>query len=311
MLDLDGKEWWQVCEQCQIMSCNLCKSIQTLTSYDHVEFWISQHRNSLFFLPTTFMNSLFSWRTTSPLPQWMASSLHQQMASSLPQWTVSPPLLDKWPPPLCNHGNDHYSFHTVSYIGCTGWEYNFSVILPFGLGGSLCILGTAYTLLNKRSLPSLNEQHSMNGLLLPLTNGLFPCLMSSLLPCSMNGLFPCLTNGLLPHLMSLAQQTAPSLTQRMPLWTNSLLPSTKSLFPLDKRSPPSLDEQHPPSLDEQHPPLTNGFLSWQKTSPPSLDEWSLCPPSTNGCPPPSLHWIAPCTSILLFLPRDFDPLALC
>jgi len=33
---------------------------------------------------------------------------------------------------------------TVSYIGCTDWEYNFSVILPFGLGGSLCILGTAY-----------------------------------------------------------------------------------------------------------------------------------------------------------------------
>jgi len=30
------------------------------------------------------------------------------------------------------------------YIGCTDWEYNFSVILPFGLGGSLCILGTTY-----------------------------------------------------------------------------------------------------------------------------------------------------------------------
>jgi len=44
----------------------------------------------------------------------------------------------------CNHGNDYYSSHTVSYIGCTGWEYNFSVILPFGIGGSLCILGTAY-----------------------------------------------------------------------------------------------------------------------------------------------------------------------
>jgi len=49
----------------------------------------------------------------------------------------------------CNHGNDYYSSHTVSYIGCTGWEYNFSVILPFGLGGSLCILGTAYTELGK------------------------------------------------------------------------------------------------------------------------------------------------------------------
>jgi len=45
----------------------------------------------------------------------------------------------------CNHGNDYYSSHTVSYRGCTDWEYNFSVILPFGLGGSLCILGTAYT----------------------------------------------------------------------------------------------------------------------------------------------------------------------
>ena len=44
----------------------------------------------------------------------------------------------------CNHGNDYYSSHTVLYIGCTGWEYNFSVVLPFGLGGSLCILGTAY-----------------------------------------------------------------------------------------------------------------------------------------------------------------------
>ena len=47
---------------------------------------------------------------------------------------------------ICNHGNDYYSSHTVSYIGCTGWEYNFSVILPFGLGGSLCILGTAYSI---------------------------------------------------------------------------------------------------------------------------------------------------------------------
>jgi len=53
-------------------------------------------------------------------------------------------------PAGCNHGNDYYSSHTVSYIGCTGWEYNFSVILPFGLGGSLCILGTAYTGRNEK-----------------------------------------------------------------------------------------------------------------------------------------------------------------
>jgi len=42
----------------------------------------------------------------------------------------------------------YYSSHTVSDIGCTGWEYNFSVILPFGLGGSLSILGTAYSSLD-------------------------------------------------------------------------------------------------------------------------------------------------------------------
>ena len=47
----------------------------------------------------------------------------------------------------CNHACDYYSSHTVSYIGCTGWEFNFSVILPFGLGGSLCILWTAYNVL--------------------------------------------------------------------------------------------------------------------------------------------------------------------
>ena len=44
----------------------------------------------------------------------------------------------------CNNANDYYSFYTVSYIECTGWEYNFSVILPFGLDDSLCILGTPY-----------------------------------------------------------------------------------------------------------------------------------------------------------------------
>jgi len=49
----------------------------------------------------------------------------------------------------CNHVNDYYSSHTVSYIGCTDWEYNFSVILPFGLGGSLCILWTAYKTVDK------------------------------------------------------------------------------------------------------------------------------------------------------------------
>ena len=47
-------------------------------------------------------------------------------------------------PHACNHANDYYSSYTVSYIGCTGWEYNFSVILPGGLGGSSCMLGTAY-----------------------------------------------------------------------------------------------------------------------------------------------------------------------
>ena len=50
---------------------------------------------------------------------------------------------------VCNHADDYYSSHIVSYIGCTGWEYNFSVILPFGLGGSLCILGTAYNVSSK------------------------------------------------------------------------------------------------------------------------------------------------------------------
>jgi len=108
--------------------------------------------------------------------------------------------------------------------------------------------------------PSLNEWHSMNGLLLPsmigllipLTNGLFPCSTNGLLPCSMNGLFPCSTNGLLPHLMSLARWTAPSLTQPMPIWTNSLLslanslllPSTNSLFPSVRRFSP-MDWKNP------------------------------------------------------------------
>ena len=50
---------------------------------------------------------------------------------------------------VCNHANDYYSSHTISYIGCTGWEYNLSVILPFGLGGSLCILGTAYKVVGR------------------------------------------------------------------------------------------------------------------------------------------------------------------
>ena len=50
---------------------------------------------------------------------------------------------------VCNHANDYYSSHTVSYIGCTGWEYNLSVILPFGLGGSLWILGTAYKVVGR------------------------------------------------------------------------------------------------------------------------------------------------------------------
>jgi len=159
MLDVDGKEWWQVCEQCQIMSRNLCKSIQTPTSYDHVEFWISQHGNSLFFLPTTLTNSLFSRWTISPLPRWMASSLRQQMAS-LPGWMVSLPLLNERPPPSVNKRS-----------------------LP---------------LLNEQHSTNSLLPPSTIGLLFPSMNGLFPCSTNGLLPCSTNGLFPCSTNGLLP-----------------------------------------------------------------------------------------------------------------
>ena len=53
---------------------------------------------------------------------------------------------------VCNHADDYYSSHIVSYIGCTDWEYNFSVILPFGLDSSLCILGTAYNVSSKQGM---------------------------------------------------------------------------------------------------------------------------------------------------------------
>ena len=33
-----------------------------------------------------------------------------------------------------NHADDYYISHAISYIGCTDWEYNCSVILFFGLG---------------------------------------------------------------------------------------------------------------------------------------------------------------------------------
>ena len=65
---------------------------------------------------------------------------------------------------FCNHADDYYSPHTVSYIGCTGWENNFSVILPFGLGGFLCILGTAYIMGTAVIISMItNSSYFLNG----------------------------------------------------------------------------------------------------------------------------------------------------
>ena len=73
--------------------------------------------------------------------KWISTSLYMCLALHI----IAVIVVDTC---ICNHANDYYSSHTVSYIGCTGWKYNFSIILPFGLGGSLCILGTAYSIIH-------------------------------------------------------------------------------------------------------------------------------------------------------------------
>ena len=268
----------------QVVTCEpqVMKSVQTLTSCNHVESWISQCGSSLFFLPTTMTNSCVSWRifppasmnsllppsanglrrTASSLDEWSppCPSLPQQMASSLPQWTAfslnkwawwmgslnKRPPPDEWPPP-------------------NEWS------------PPVCLL-----------LPSMNSLHPLNSLLLPstnglpppLTNGLPPPLTNSLPPPSMNGLpppsmngFPPLTDSLLPPSMNgLSQQTASS------WWMASSQQTVSSCVP-----PPALDKWSPPS--EWPPPA---FNDW---SPPSLNEQSSCsldeqsPPSMNGFPP--------------------------
>ena len=261
MLDVDGKEWWQVCEQHQIMSCNLCKSVQTLTSNDHVEFWISQHRNSLFFLPTTLTNSLFSRWTTSPftmdglLPpsmnglssftRWTASSLAQQMVSSLAQWTA----FNEWSPSLNNWSP--LSLNEWSLPLLDKWSPS-SLDVPCSTNGPLPHLTNASL---DNSLLSL-----AHGLLLPLTNSLFPPNEWSLPSWQMVTSLAQWTPSSLPG------QMTSSIDKQLSLSMNDLSSLSQWMLSL-----PSLDEWLPPSIVAPNSPL------YVHRSIPSPRFWPPCP----------------------------------
>jgi len=199
-------------EICYKVSCNLFKSIETPTSCDDVEFWISQHRNSLFFLP--------SHHIFQPLSTWMASSLDLsvsslpwQMASSVP-WPTAPSL-NKWPPPLTN-----------------GLPSQQTVPLPPSKNGEW-----PRPLMNSPLPPSTNGQWSS-----PLTNGppSLPQQVTNSLPSQQtaHSLLQQMANGLLPQQMapSLPQQSANGFPFR---WTTSLNKQPTSLPSKNGKWPPS------------------------------------------------------------------------
>jgi len=273
------------------VSRNLFKSIETPTSCDDVEFWISQCRNSLFFLSSHHIFQLLSTWMASSLDL-SVSSLPWQMASSLPQPTA--PSLNKQPPPLTN-----------------GLPSQRTVPLPPSKNGewpppSLDKWSMVFSLDERPPLPpsTSGKQPPLltNGSLPPSTNGKQP-------PPLMKGPLPPLTNGEWPPPStngspSLPQQVANGLpswqTAHSPLrkMANGLLPQQMALslpqqsmnsFPF--RWTTSLNKQ-PTSLplknSEWSPFSTNG-LPQQMVSP--FDEWPF--PSLNEQLHPSLdEWFS-------------------
>jgi len=183
---LSVEEEWQASEQLQVARCNSFKSVETPTSCDYVEQWISALGNSLFFLPTTSSNlsslpwqmvSSLKWRMASPIPhQWTVSSLDEQPPPSLEEWCPSslvderlppsleeqhpPSLVDKWHPPLKNGSlpwrmppslNDEWHPPSQRMVSLIDKRRMNSVFPPLSTNGSL----------PWRTAPSLDdEQHA-------------------------------------------------------------------------------------------------------------------------------------------------------
>jgi len=287
MQKVNGMGFSHCCCSCiwyNSVTCNLwatirSKSIETLTSCDHIEFQISQCGNSLFFLSTTS-----SWqRPPSPplLDEQPPPILNQQ----------PPPILDKWPPLSMND-----CLPPSTKNGLLPPSMNRLVpsltnrCLPPSTNGRL--LSQALPYLNKQSPPpSLNERHSHRSMNSCLFTGSLPQWMGASLP---QWMVPSILNEQLPPPMmngsslpwqtvplSLNEQSPPSLDEwflqssmkgcLLPWWMGSPLPWWMVPLPW-WTGPPSLNERFLLSLDKWSPP-------------PSLNEWLPPSLSTNGCPP--------------------------
>ena len=271
----------------QVVTCEpqFMKSVQTPTSCNHVESWISQHRSSLFFLPTTMMNSCVSWWIFPPAsmnsllpPPWMASSLPWQTAfNKQPLLSMNgllpvPPSLDERPPPSLNEWPS-LSMNRLSQQLASSWWTVSSCVPPPALNEWSPPSEQSPPAFDEQSPPSLDERSSpsLNEWSPPSLNERFP---------SLNGWPPPSLDEWPPLLMnSLSQQMASSWWMSFCMLcvlgraASSCLQRTVSILPWQTAS---LDEWPAPSLNDQHPLWMHGLL-FQRTA--SLDKLS----SPNKC----------------------------
>jgi len=143
-------------------SSNLSNSIETPTSCNHVEFWISQ-QNSLFFPPTTY--------------EWPPPSLDVQLVSSLSQWMagVLPPLMNG---PILPLADGLPSLNEWPWLASSLSRWMAGILPPL-MNGPILPLADGLP-------PRWTASHppSANGLLLPSTHSLLLLLIDSLLPPS-------------------------------------------------------------------------------------------------------------------------------
>ena len=262
---LSVKEQWQAIEQLQVAKHNFSfKSIETPTSCDYVEVWISQRGNSLFFLPTTLSNLFSSSLVDLQHPPSIVDKLCPYLNKRCP------PSLDKWLS-LLNNDSAIGEWHSPA-PSLDEWCPS----LP-----QLTVSAEWYACLNRQLPPCLEERLPPSWMvsLLPSVNGVLPPSVNSVLPPLVNGVLPpFLMNGI-HRTVSLPWWIAPSPPWRTATFLNDWL----------------LDEQFLPSLvDEWLPPSINTVLPFL-CSLSLIDEWH---PSINGqhfCPllmkyilPPSL-----------------------
>ena len=185
---LSVKEQWQASEQLRVARHNfLFKSIETPTSCDYVELWISQCGNSLFFLPTTLSNLFSSSLVNLQHPPSIVDELCPYLDKRCP------PSLDKWLSLLKNNsavGEWHSPAPSLD---------EWCPSLPRLMVSSLCRWWTVsaewYPCLNRQLPPCLEERLPPSWMvsLLPLVNGVLPPSVNDVLPPSVNDVLPRLT----------------------------------------------------------------------------------------------------------------------